>query len=143
MKLALVAWLIWGVFAGRVYESRLTLAPGLELVLNADALSVLFVTLSTVLWLVTTIYAIGYLEHAPSRSRFFGFFSLCVSATVGIALAGNLLTFVIFYGHSPSPPILPGGPPRHARCDPWRPYPIWPIRSEAGLCLLSRLCAKQ
>jgi multicomponent Na+:H+ antiporter subunit D len=60
-------------------------------------LSVLFVSLSTVLWLVTTVYAIGYLEHSPNRSRFFGFFSLCVSATVGIALAGNLLTFVIFY----------------------------------------------
>jgi multicomponent Na+:H+ antiporter subunit D len=67
------------------------------LVLSADALSVLFVTLSTVLWLVTTVYAIGYLEHSPHRSRFFGFFSLCVSATVGIALAGNLMTFVIFY----------------------------------------------
>ena len=65
--------------------------------LHADALSVLFVTLSTVLWLVTTVYAIGYLENAPHRSRFFGFFSLCVTATVGLALAGNLFTFVIFY----------------------------------------------
>ena len=65
--------------------------------LHADTLSVLFVALSTVLWLVTTVYAIGYLEHSPHRSRFFGFFSLCVSATVGLALAGNLFTFVIFY----------------------------------------------
>jgi multicomponent Na+:H+ antiporter subunit D len=66
-------------------------------VLHADTLSVLFVALSTVLWLVTTVYAIGYLEHSPHRSRFFGFFSLCVSATVGLALAGNLFTFVVFY----------------------------------------------
>ncbi len=97
LKLALVGWLIRGVYAGRVFESRLTLAPGLDLVLSADALSVLFVTLSTVLWLVTTVYAIGYLERSPHRSRFFGFFSLCVTATVGLALAGNLMTFVIFY----------------------------------------------
>ena len=96
-KLVLVGVLIWGVWLGESFETRITIAPGLDLVLNADALSVLFVTLSTVLWLVTTIYAIGYLEHSPNRSRFFGFFSLCVSATVGIALAGNLLTFVIFY----------------------------------------------
>jgi multicomponent Na+:H+ antiporter subunit D len=96
-KLALVAWMMWGVYEGHAYETRLALAPGLVLVLSADALSVLFVTLSTVLWLVTTVYAIGYLEHSPHRSRFFGFFSLCVSATVGIALAGNLMTFVIFY----------------------------------------------
>jgi len=97
LKMVLVGILIWGVFHEHVYESRWTLAPGLELVLHADTLSVLFVTLSTVLWLVTTIYAIGYLENAPHRSRFFGFFSLCVSATVGLALAGNLFTFVIFY----------------------------------------------
>ena len=96
-KLVLVAWMIWGVFHEQVYETRWTLAPGLDLVLHADALSVLFVSLSTVLWLVTTIYAIGYLEDSPHRSRFFGFFSLCVTATVGLALAGNLFTFVIFY----------------------------------------------
>jgi len=96
-KLMLVGVMIWGVFHEQVFETRWTLAPGLDLVLHADALSVLFVTLSTVLWLVTTVYAIGYLEDAPHRSRFFGFFSLCVTATVGLALAGNLLTFVIFY----------------------------------------------
>ncbi len=97
VKLGLVGVMIWGVFHQQVFETRWTLAPGLDLVLHADELSVLFVTLSTVLWLVTTIYAIGYLENAPHRSRFFGFFSLCVTATVGLALAGNLFTFVIFY----------------------------------------------
>jgi multicomponent Na+:H+ antiporter subunit D len=73
------------------------LLPGLELVLRAGPLSLLFVTLSTILWLVTTVYAIGYLEDSPHRSRFFGFFSLCVTATVGVALSGNLITFLIFY----------------------------------------------
>jgi len=97
LKLVLVASMVWGVFHQHVYETRWTLAPGLDLVLHADSLSVLFVTLSTVLWLVTTVYAIGYLEKEPHRSRFFGFFSLCVSATVGLALAGNLFTFVVFY----------------------------------------------
>lgn len=97
VKLLLVGVMIWGVFHEHVYETRWGLAPGLDLVLHADALSVLFVTLSTVLWLVTTVYAIGYLENSPHRSRFFGFFSLCVTATVGLALAGNLFTFIIFY----------------------------------------------
>src|SRR5262249_54071492 len=31
------------------------------------------------------------------RSRFFGFFSLCVTATMGIAMAANLFTFFVFY----------------------------------------------
>jgi len=97
LKLVLVGILIWGVFNGHHYEFRFSLLPGLDLVLRADALSLLFVALSAVLWLITTVYAIGYLEGSPHRSRFFGFFSLCVTATVGVALAGNLMTFLLFF----------------------------------------------
>ncbi len=97
LKVVLVVVMIVRVADGQEIETRLPLLPNIDLVLHADALSLLFVALSTVLWLVTTIYAIGYLEDSPNRSRFFGFFSLCVSATTGIALAGNLVTFLIFY----------------------------------------------
>ncbi len=97
LKLVLVAVMLWGVFNGYHFETRLPLLPGIDLVLRADALSMLFVALSAGLWLLTTVYAIGYLEDSPHRSRFFGFFSLCVTATVGVALAGNLLTFLLFY----------------------------------------------
>jgi multicomponent Na+:H+ antiporter subunit D len=97
LKLVLVGVLLAGVQRGELYELRTVLLPGVELVLAADALSLLFAALSTVLWFVTTVYAVGYLEGSPHRSRFFGFFSLCVSATVGIAFSGNLITFLIFY----------------------------------------------
>jgi len=98
LKLVLVGVMIWGVFhGGHHFEIRLPMLPGLDLVLRADPLSMLFVVLSSILWLVTTVYAIGYLEGSPNRSRFFGFFSLCVTATVGVALAGNLITFLLFY----------------------------------------------
>ena len=97
LKVLLVFVMTIGVMQGVIYETRLTFAPGIELVLFADALSVLFGALSSLLWLLTTIYAIGYLEGSANRSRFFGFFGLCVSATMGIALAGNLLTFLVFY----------------------------------------------
>lgn len=96
-KLVLVVVLLAGVSAGEEYAVRFTVLPGLELALKADALGLLFVSLSAVLWLLTTLYAIGYLEGSPRRSRFFGFFSLCVTATMGIAMAANLFTFFIFY----------------------------------------------
>lgn len=97
LKLVLVGWMLWGVYHGHHYETRWALLPGLEMVLRAGPLALLFVTLSTILWLVTTVYAIGYLEGSPHRSRFFGFFSLCVTATIGVALSGNLITFLVFY----------------------------------------------
>jgi multicomponent Na+:H+ antiporter subunit D len=96
-KLALVGFMLWGVARGREYALRFEVLPGMELSLVADPLALLFLTLSAVLWLVTTVYAIGYLEGAPFRSRFFAFFSLCVTATVGIAMAGDLFTFILFY----------------------------------------------
>ncbi|SEH89557.1 multicomponent Na+:H+ antiporter subunit D [Rheinheimera pacifica] len=97
VKLLLVLLMWQAVKAGQQFYFSLPFLPGADLVLQGDALSLLFVVLSSVLWLATTIYAIGYLEHSPLRSRFFGYFSLCVSATVGLALAGNLVTFLLFY----------------------------------------------
>lgn len=97
IKVALVAWLSWKVSEGVIYDVRFTMLPGLEFKLQADPLAILFLALSAILWLITTIYSVGYLEKGPHRARFFGFFSLCVAATVGIAMAGNLFTFLLFY----------------------------------------------
>ena len=98
IKLLLIGIMTWGIFNGRIYETRIPLLPQMDLYFNADKMSVLIAALSGLLWFVTTIYAIAYLEDSPqSRSRFFGFFSLCVSSTMGIALAGNLITFLMFY----------------------------------------------
>ncbi len=96
-KLGLVFLLLAGVAAGDEFGLRHAVLPGLDLAFKVDALGMLFITLSAILWLFTTLYAIGYLEGAPHRSRFFGFFSLCVTATMGIAMAANLFTFFVFY----------------------------------------------
>jgi len=97
LKLLLIGAVAIGMRYGIVYETRVTLLPGVDLFLHVDTLSMLLAVLSAVLWLLTTIYAVGYLRDSPNRSRFFGFFSLCVTATIGIAVAGNLITFLIFY----------------------------------------------
>ncbi|MBK8010299.1 MAG: hypothetical protein IPK13_03065 [Deltaproteobacteria bacterium] len=96
-KLVFVAMLLYGLSYGERYEVSFEIAPSVTFALGADRLSALFVTLSSGLWFVTTLYAVGYLEGAPHRSRFFGFFSVVVTATTGIALAANLVTFLIFY----------------------------------------------
>src|SRR5690606_38045451 len=74
-KILLVGAMLWGVLQGDEFVVRLPLGPGMTFLLEVDALSLLFITLSAVLWLFTTVYAIGYLEHAQHRARFFAFFS--------------------------------------------------------------------
>jgi multicomponent Na+:H+ antiporter subunit D len=42
VKLALVAVLLWAVSKGETFEARLSLLPNMDLVLRADALSLMF-----------------------------------------------------------------------------------------------------
>ncbi|WP_141732341.1 complex I subunit 5 family protein [Oligoflexus tunisiensis] len=96
-KLVLVGVIAYGVYQGLEFEARFPLVGDLDFILRVDGVSLLFAALSAALWLLTTIYAIGYLEGSAYRKRFFCFFSLCVTATMGISLAGNLITLLIFY----------------------------------------------
>ncbi len=96
-KVVLVAWVFLAYRAGETFAFDFALAPDLTFSLRVDQLGLFFAGLSAVLWLVTTVYAIGYLEGAPHRRRFFGFFSMCVTASTGIALSGNVVTFFVFY----------------------------------------------
>ena len=97
LKLGLVALMLQGVAVGFEYHWTIPVLPGLSLNLVGDSLALLFLALSSVLWLVTTVYAVGYLERSANRRRFFAFFGFCITATSGIALAGDLFTFVVFY----------------------------------------------
>jgi len=97
LKVVLVGLMVWGLYQGESYRFSFTVVRGVDFLFQVDALGLMFAGLSSLLWLATTVYAIGYLEDSPNRKRFFGFFSLCVASTVGIALAGNLFTFLLFY----------------------------------------------
>ncbi len=98
LKLSIVMSMLPGALKGVVYTFDLVqFTPGVGLAFRADALGMFFSVVSSTLWLFTTIYAIGYMEREPNRRRFFGFFALCVSTTVGVAFAENLLTMFLFY----------------------------------------------
>ncbi|MCE5203765.1 MAG: monovalent cation/H+ antiporter subunit D family protein [Actinomycetia bacterium] len=98
LKLLVVFTMLPGALKGTVYVFRLVeFTPGIGLAFRTDALGMFFGIVSSMLWVFTTIYAIGYMEPEHAQVRFFGFFALCVSATVGIAFAENLLTLFLFY----------------------------------------------
>ncbi|WP_346797150.1 proton-conducting transporter membrane subunit [Halomonas sp. Bachu 37] len=97
IKLTLVGVMLFRLENGYNDVFSFQVVGNVDFVLRVDDLGIMFAGLSSLLWLCTTLYAIGYLEDSPNRKRFFGFFSLCVASTTGIALAGNLFTFLIFY----------------------------------------------
>jgi formate hydrogenlyase subunit 3/multisubunit Na+/H+ antiporter MnhD subunit len=73
--------------------------PGLALTFRADALGVLFATLASFLWILTTVYSIGYLRarRAHAQTRYFAAFAAVMGATVGVALSANLFSLLVFY----------------------------------------------
>lgn len=98
LKLAVVASMLPGVLDGTVYAASVVhFPPGLSLSFRVDGLAMFFGLVSSTLWLLTTIYAIGFMREGAHLGRFFGFFALCVSTTVAIAFAENLLTLFVFY----------------------------------------------
>ena len=98
LKLGVVMSMLPGSLQGTVYTwDMIDFTPGIGLAFRADALGMFFAAVSSTLWVITTIYAIGYMTGDEHRARFFGFFALCVSTTVGLAFAENLLTFFLFY----------------------------------------------
>ncbi|OGP50129.1 MAG: cation:proton antiporter [Deltaproteobacteria bacterium RBG_13_43_22] len=100
IKFALVFLLLPGALAGRIAEFTFwEISPGIALTLKTDAFGVFFALIASGLWMLTSIYSIGYVrglkEH--KQTRYFACFAVCLSATIGIAFAANLLTFVFFY----------------------------------------------
>jgi multicomponent Na+:H+ antiporter subunit D len=96
----LVASLAPRVLDGEEPALRLgALAPDLDVVLRVDPAGLLFGASATALWILASSYSLGYVRGANERhqTRFFATFALCVSATVGLAFAGNLFTFFLFY----------------------------------------------
>jgi multicomponent Na+:H+ antiporter subunit D len=73
--------------------------PGIPLVLEVEPLGYLFALVASSLWIVTSLYSIGYMRghHEKNQTRFYLFFAMAISATMGVAFAGNLFTLFLFY----------------------------------------------
>lgn len=88
------------IFSGQQIEyTLLTFLPGVDLKLRVDALGILFATIASFLWVVTTFYSIGYMrslqEHA--QTRYYTCFAVSVASAIGIAFSANLVTLFLFY----------------------------------------------
>jgi multicomponent Na+:H+ antiporter subunit D len=73
--------------------------PGVAIKFRVDAMGMLFALVSSSLWIVTSAYSIGYMRglNEHSQTRYFCYFALALSATVGVAFSANLLTLYLFY----------------------------------------------
>ena len=127
VQLALVA-----VLGARAAEPAqiLTLAGGVRLVLQADALGRLFSLLICAVWLAVAVFAFEYMNHEGHRERFFGFYLMTLLSVplvlhigtrkaldaayryLGFSVAGaglGLLGLFVLQGYCTTDLFTPGG----------------------------------
>ena len=98
--LAVVSTLIAPVFNGATPEVVLAnTLPGLSIALSIEPLGLLFALVAAPLWIVTSVYAIGYMRghNEQNQTRFFVAFAVAISSTMGVAFADNMFTLFLFY----------------------------------------------
>lgn len=97
-------WVVWGMLpnlmdGGRPSVEVSQVMPGLSIAFTVEPLGMLFAALASGLWLINSIYSVGYMRgnNEKNQTRFFACFALALSATMGVAFAGNLFTLFLFY----------------------------------------------
>ena len=100
IKLVLVLSMLPVILEGKQIALTLfEIAPGAAIAFRVDGLGMLFAIVAASLYIVTSIYSIGYMRglNEHGQTRFVSFFALAISATIGAAFSANLLTLYLFY----------------------------------------------
>jgi len=122
LKFSIVMSMAPVIFSGNTIEYTLvSFYQGIDIKFRVDALGLLFATVSSFLWIVTTFYSIGYMRTAKehSQTRFYTCFAISLSAAIGVAFSANLITLFVFYeilslatvplvGHKETPEAIEG-----------------------------------
>lgn len=96
----IVLTLLPEVLAGnRPSLTLVNITPALPVLFELEPLGMLFACIAALLWPINTLYSIGYMRgnQESHQTRFYICFAIALSSTMGVALAGNLLTLFIFY----------------------------------------------
>lgn len=100
IKFAFVMSMLPTILDGNIIEyTVISISPGLTIQFKVDSLGIFFAILASFLWIITSFYSIGYMrslnEHA--QTRYFCCFAIALSATMGVAMSGNMFTTFLFY----------------------------------------------
>jgi multicomponent Na+:H+ antiporter subunit D len=100
IKFLIVISMLPAVLQGKqIFFTLFKIVPGADIAFRVDGLGMLFALVASSLYIITSIYSIGYMRglNEHGQTRFVCFFALAISATIGAAFSANLLTLYLFY----------------------------------------------
>ena len=83
--------------AGMSAVQLLTLGEGLTLSFGVDGLSVLFMCVTTLIWILVGIYAVVYMKHEGRSGQFFLIYALLYVVLIALDCSANLVTMYACY----------------------------------------------
>ena len=78
-------------------EISIPYVMGTGLHLKLDMFRYVFVCLTAMIWFLTTLYSTQYLINHKNRNRYYLFFMLTLSSTIGIFISENFLNLFTFF----------------------------------------------
>lgn len=88
------------VVAGRAITfSLFRIVEGIYFKFNVDAAGMVFSCVASTLWILTSCYSVGYMRGHGEKNQtgYYAAFAMCLSSTIGLCFAANLITFFIFF----------------------------------------------
>ncbi|MBR3786161.1 MAG: monovalent cation/H+ antiporter subunit D family protein [Firmicutes bacterium] len=100
IKAACVFSMVPAVLAGTTFDIEIMeIVEGVTLALKVDSVGMVFACVASGLWILTSVYSIGYMRGHGEQNQtgYFAAFAMCLSGAIGICFAANLFTFFVFY----------------------------------------------
>ncbi|MDC9700806.1 MAG: proton-conducting transporter membrane subunit [Alphaproteobacteria bacterium] len=101
LLLAVILTILFLFQTGSVLELKLFSIGqgGLDIGFKVEPLGLLFSLLASSLWIINSIYSIGYMRgnKEPRQTSFYFYFSIAIGGVMIVAFAANLFTFFIGY----------------------------------------------
>lgn len=98
---ALSIWM-YAIFTGKGSAFNISynvskIVMGIGINFRVDALSLLVAIITSFVWMIATIYSLGYMDHDPKPNRFYFFLLLVLASNLGVVVAADLFTLFIFF----------------------------------------------
>jgi len=97
---ATVLGLLASVLSGEQPQTAsIEIFAGVRLGFSVEPLGMIFAVVASGLWIVNSVYSIGYMRghNEPRQTSFYVCFAIAIAGAIGVAFAGNLFTFFLFY----------------------------------------------
>ena len=100
----LLAWVVWSLLGPVLAGARpeligVEIVPGIALAYRVEPLGLLYALVASTLWIVNSIYSIGYMRgnNEPRQTSFYVCFAVAIASAIAIAFSKNLVTMFLAY----------------------------------------------